>query len=106
MNNINLEKLRETIEKLSKDPSLRRTKQTVSGEWNTSDPTKPQFKSIIKTEKGEYTLFADLPVPQGGSALAPAPIPYCLFGIASCFASTLVTVATLEGKRLTDSSST
>ncbi|PSN83463.1 hypothetical protein B9Q01_04605 [Candidatus Marsarchaeota G1 archaeon OSP_D] len=100
MNNINLEKLRETIEKLSKDPSLRRTKQTVSGEWNTSDPTKPQFKSIIKTEKGEYTLFADLPVPQGGSALAPAPIPYCLFGIASCFASTLVTVATLEGKKI------
>ncbi|MDT7892333.1 MAG: OsmC family protein [Thermoproteota archaeon] len=100
MNNINLEKLRETIEKLKKDPSLRRTKQTISGEWNANDPTKPQFKSIIKTEKGEFTLLADLPLQQGGNMLAPGPIPYCLFGVAACFASTLAMVATLEGKKI------
>ncbi len=100
-NNVDVEAVNATVSKLKSDPNARRAKQTLNGEWNLNDPSKPQFASVLKTEKGgEYELLADQPSPQGGNGLAPGPIPYCLYGIAGCFAATLATIAALENTKL------
>ena len=97
LNNVNVGAVNATVTKLKGDPSARRMKQSLSGEWNLSDQSKPQFVTVLKTEKGgEFKLQADQPSPQGGNGLAPGPIPYCLYGIAGCFAATLATTAALE----------
>ena len=97
INNVNVDAVNATVTKLKSDPSARRMKQSMRGEWNLSDPSKPQFVALLKTEKaGEFKLEADQPSPQGGNGLAPGPIPYCLYGIAGCFAATLATTASLE----------
>src|SRR5579875_992372 len=101
LNNVNVEAVNSTVSKLKSDPSARKVKQSLSGEWNLQDATKPQFVSFLKTEKGgEYKLLADQPSPQGGNGQAPGPIPYCLYGIAGCFAATLATTAALENTKL------
>ena len=50
-NNVDVEAVNATVSKLKSDPNARRAKQTLNGEWNLNDPSKPQFASILKTEK-------------------------------------------------------
>ena len=100
-NNVNVEGVNATVRKLKSDTNARFVKQKLSGEWNLNDSSKPQFTSILKIERGgEYKLLADQPTHQGGNGLAPGPIPYCLYGIAGCFAASLATIAALENTKL------
>ena len=97
LNNVNVDAVNATVTRSKSDPSARRMKQSLIGEWNLRDPSNPQFFAVLKTEKGgEFKLQADQPSPQGGNGIAPGPIPYCLYGIAGCFAATLATTAALE----------
>jgi uncharacterized OsmC-like protein len=101
LNNVNVDSLSATVTRLKNDLATRKMKQMLSGEWNLTDPSQPQFSSVLKTERGgEFKLVADQPTPQGGNGLAPGPVPFCLYGIASCFAATLATNAALENTEI------
>lgn len=96
LNNVNVEAVKATIARLKNDSSSRKTKQVLSGEWNI-DSSKPQFVAWLKTEREPMIkVESDQSIAQGGKGLTPNPIHYCLYGIASCFAATLATIAALE----------
>ena len=96
MNHINEKALGKTIEMFSKEPEKAVKEFSVEGEWILEEGA-PQFRSRIPFERGEATLSMDNPTPMGGSGSAPNPLQYCLFGLASCFASTYMMVATQKG---------
>ncbi len=93
MNHINLSGIATTVETLKSDPSKSKKTHQVKGEWNPKD-TGPQFSATVSYEKGESTLVMDSPTGLGGTGNAPNPIQYCLYGMAACFTSTFVTIAT------------
>ncbi|MHB1286410.1 MAG: OsmC family protein [Leptospirales bacterium] len=97
MNHINLEALDRTIAAFKSDPSKALKENILTGEWAVGDEGGPQFQSQLSFEKGSVTLSMDNPGPMGGSGLAPGPLQYCLFGMASCFAGTFMMVAAQAG---------
>lgn len=96
MNHVNEKTLGKTIEMFSKEPAKAVKEFSVEGEWILEEGF-PQFRSRVPFESGEVTLLMDNPTPMGGSGSAPNPLQYCLFGLASCFASTYMMVATQKG---------
>ncbi len=69
--------------------------KSVTGECSFGDG--PHFSATVEFAKGKTTLTADNPPFMGGGGVAPDPINYCLFGTASCFAGTLMTVVAERG---------
>jgi uncharacterized OsmC-like protein len=100
LNNVNLDKLRTTVEKAKEKLSILKKVNKVEGEWLLVGRGGPQFKAMIRTEKGEITLEADQPSFLGGSGTAPGPMIYCLYGVTSCFAATFATIAAEKGVEL------
>jgi uncharacterized OsmC-like protein len=96
MNHVNEKALGKTIDMFSKEPEKAIKEFSVEGEWILEEGA-PQFRARIPFENGEVTLAMDNPTPMGGSGSAPNPLQYCLFGLASCFASTYMMVATQKG---------
>lgn len=96
MNHVNLDAVKKTIEIFSREPEKALKENVLNGEWVTG-ASGPQFKADLTFEKGSAVLTMDNPTPMGGTGSAPNPLQYCLFGMASCFASTYVMVATQKG---------
>jgi uncharacterized OsmC-like protein len=96
MNHVNLNALEKTLAAFTADPSKAKRENVLTGEWNVSG-SGPQFSARVSFEKGSAVLEMDNPEPMGGTGLAPGPLQYCLFGMASCFAGTFMMVATQEG---------
>jgi uncharacterized OsmC-like protein len=96
MNHVNLDAIRKTVEVFTKEPEKAVKENVVNGEW-VMEESGPQFKATLSYEKGSATLTMDNPTPMGGTGSAPNPLQFCLFGMASCFASTYVMVATQKG---------
>lgn len=92
MNRVNMDNLNSTIEKAKKNPDVLRKVNRIEGEW-LLEGEGPQFRAVIKTEKGDYTLEADQPSFLGGKGTAPGPMIYCLYGVTSCFAATFASIA-------------
>ena len=99
MNNINAEAMRAFIESAKKDSSQARKSKKVAGEWAFAEG-KPQFSATIEFANGKATLVADSPPFLGGHGRAPDPLQYCLFGLAACYASTFMALATEKGLAL------
>lgn len=96
MNHVNLDAIKKTIEVFLKEPAKAIKENVVNGEW-VMEESGPQFKANLSYENGSAVLTMDNPTPMGGTGSAPNPLQYCLFGTASCFASTYVMVATQKG---------
>jgi len=96
MNHVNLEAIKKTVELFSREPEKGIKENVLNGEW-VMEESGPQFKASLSYEKGSAILTMDNPTPMGGTGSAPNPLQYCLFGMASCFASTYVMVATQKG---------
>ncbi len=99
MNNVNAEKMREFVESVKKDPSQALKRKSVVGRW-VFEEGKPQFTATLEYPKGSVTLSCELPPFGGGWGTSPDPIQYCLYGLAACFAATLMATATGEGIEL------
>lgn len=97
INNINLKNLNGFIEEAKKDKSRAKRTLSVSGKWNLKGK---QFTARVNYEKGSVVLKAEQPTNQGGKGTAPNPNLYCLFGLASCFASTIATIAASKNVKL------
>lgn len=97
-NNINLEGIKATVERVEKDLAAAKKVNRIDGDWNIEGG--PQFRAIVTFEKGKATLEADQPTFLGGGGTMPGPMIYCLYGSASCYAATFATLAALEGIEL------
>lgn len=95
INNIDVSKLKGTVDALKKDMSKAKKINRIEGEWNVGDG--PQFSATIEFENGKVKLMTDQPTFLGGGGQQPGPMIYCLYGAASCYAATFATLAAMEG---------
>jgi len=98
LNNVDTEKLKQTIEAFTADPSKAKKVNTVEGEWSPGGG--PQFSATVTFEGGTATLEADQPTGLGGGGSTPGAMIYCLYGSASCYAATFATFAAMVGGEL------
>ncbi len=95
LNNVDVEKLKETAAALEADLAKAKKVIKIEGEWNLGEG--PQFSATVSFEGGTIKFEADQPTFLGGGGTAPGPMLYCLYGSASCYAATFATVAATEG---------
>ena len=96
LNHVDLEKIEKTVKAMKSDPGNTKRVNRVEGEWTCHESSGPQFKAELQLETGRFTLEADSPSFLGGNGSRPGPLNYCMFGLASCFASTFMTLAAVE----------
>lgn len=97
VNHVDLEKIESSVAGMKADPTKARRLNRIEGEWSCEGSRSPQFKAELQLEGGKFALEADSPTFLGGSGTRPGPLNYCVFGLTSCFASTFMTVAAMEG---------
>jgi uncharacterized OsmC-like protein len=93
---MNLEGMKTFMEEVKQDPSKAKKSKKIECSWN-FDEGKPQIESKVQHPRGETILRSDFAPFMGGEGLAPDPVQYCLFGLAACFAGTLMSTATMMG---------
>ncbi len=93
MNNVNMNKIMEFVDGVKKDPNNAKKSKRIVGEWN-SQEGEPQFFSDVEFANGKIRLESDMAPFLGGNGKAPDPLQYCLYGLASCYANTFVSIAT------------
>ncbi len=96
-----MEELQKTIAKAKEDLASVKRKPKIVGDWIFEDEGKPQFRSEVSVEKGKFILEADMPSDLGGWGSKPGPLHFCIFGLASCYATTFAMIAAMEGIKLT-----
>jgi len=90
-----MKEMEKFVEAVKKDSKQAIREKSVTGEWVFRDG-QPQFVSELKYSKGSVSLACELPSFAGGWGSSPDPMQYCLYGLAACYASTLVAIATNE----------
>jgi uncharacterized OsmC-like protein len=99
MNNVNLEQMQKFMDAVKKEPKQALKEKSVTGEWIFQEG-KPQFVAEIPFQKGKVSLTCEMPHFAGGWGSSPDPLQYCLYGLAACYATTLVATATNENVKL------
>jgi len=101
LNNVNLDKLNQSISKGKENKDTLKKPVKLQGEWN-FDPQKGyQFKTELGYEKGKEVIEIDSPSFLGGEGNRLGPMAYCIAGITSCFIGTFVGIASQKGIKLT-----
>ena len=101
LNNVDLEKIAQTVAAGKKDRTTLRRPVKLHGEWNLDSTKDYQFRTELSYEKGKELIEIDSPSFMGGCGRRLGPMAYCVAGITSCFISTFVTVAAGQGIKLT-----
>ncbi|MGI0047264.1 MAG: OsmC family protein [Nitrosotalea sp.] len=100
VNNVDLDKIAQTVENGKKENSTLKKPVKLYGEWNL-DPSKGyQFRTELSFEKGKQVIEIDSPSFMGGAGNRLGPMGYCVAGITSCFIGTLVSIASVKGIKL------
>ena len=101
LNNVDLEKISQTIENGKKDKAALRKPVKLQGEWILDSTKGYQFRTELGYEKGKQVLEIDSPSFLGGNGNMLGPMAYCIAGITSCFIATLASVAASQAVKLT-----
>jgi len=96
LNNVNLERLNQTVEEAKADTAKAKRVTRVEGHWNMEEG-RPQFTGVLKYESGQVTVDADQPTAMGGGGRLPGPLHYCMYGLAACYAATFASMAAMMG---------
>jgi uncharacterized OsmC-like protein len=100
INNVDLDKVAQTIKEGKNDPSSLRKPVKLQAEWNLNADKPYQFRTELSYEKGKQVVEIDSPSFLGGNGNRLGPMAYCVAGITSCFIATFVTVASSKDIRL------
>lgn len=101
LNNVNLDKLNQTISNGKDDKNTLKKPVKLQGEWN-FDPQKGyQFKTELGFEKGKEVIEIDSPSFLGGEGNRLGPMAYCIAGITSCLIGIFVGIVSQKGIKLT-----
>jgi uncharacterized OsmC-like protein len=95
-NNVNITEIESFVSAIREDPSKAKKQKRVAGTW-VFDECQPQFVSTLEFATGAVTVASELPPFAGGWGTSPDPVQYCLYGLAACFAVTLMATAASEG---------
>ncbi len=98
LNNVNLEKMRESADALRRGEVPPEKDFTVEGEWSFGDH---QFRAVLEFERGRVEVFTDQPTPAGGKGNAPNPVQYCVFAMVACYSTTFMSIAAKRGVEIT-----
>jgi uncharacterized OsmC-like protein len=101
LNNVDLEKISQTIESGKKDMSALRKPVKLQGEWILDSTKGYQFRTELGYEKGNQVIEIDSPSFLGGNGNTLGPMAYCVAGITSCFIATFASVAAGQAVKLT-----
>lgn len=101
LNNVDLEKLSQTVENGRKDKTALRKPVKLQGEWILDSKKGYQFRTELAYERGKQVIEIDSPSFLGGNGNRLGPMAYCIAGITSCFIATFASVAASQGIRLT-----
>jgi hypothetical protein len=96
INNVDLEKVSNTIAKGKEDKNTLRKPVKLQGEWNLDPNSEFQFKTELAFEKGSKVIEIDSPSFLGGEGNRLGPMAYCIAGITSCFIGTFVGIAAIQ----------
>jgi uncharacterized OsmC-like protein len=99
INNVDVERVKATVATVKAAPEQAKRPNRVEVHWQFAED-RPQMSATVTVEGTPFTLEADSPRFLGGGGLRPGPVPYCLFGFATCYAATLASVAAEQGVRL------
>jgi uncharacterized OsmC-like protein len=97
MNNVDLDKLNQTVEAGKKDKASLKKPVKLQGEWNLDSSKGYQFRTELAYEKGKQVIEIDAPTFLGGSGNRLGPMAYCVAGMTSCFIGIFVNVASSQG---------
>jgi uncharacterized OsmC-like protein len=100
-NNVDLSVLGAVLQQAQEDPAVLKFQKRVEGTWNFRHGS-PAYSANVTHGNTTTQLQADIAPGFGGTGLAPDPLQYLLFGLGSCYAATLVTVASMEGVDLAE----
>lgn len=101
LNNVDLEKISQTIESGKKDKTALRKPVKLQGEWILDSIKGYQFRTELSYEKGKQVIEIDSPSFLGGNGNTLGPMAYCIAGITSCFIATFTSVAASQAVKLT-----
>lgn len=99
INNVDVDRVEQTIAAVQANPDQAKRTNRVEVTWQFTE-SRLQMVGTAVVEGKPMTLEADSPTFLGGGGLRPGPIPYCLFGFATCYAGTFAGVAAEQGVRL------
>ena len=100
LNNVDLEKIAQTVTNGKKDKATLKKPVKLQGEWNLDSSKGYQFRTELSFEKGKQVIEIDSPSFLGGGGNKPGPMAYCIAGMASCFIGTFVSLAASQGIKL------
>ncbi|MEO0143412.1 MAG: OsmC family protein [candidate division WOR-3 bacterium] len=98
INNVNVEAIKETREKILRNEWPAKRPYIVEGEWVFDKEV--QFIGKIEYPQGEIEIPVDNVPAMGGHGNAPNPVQICTFGMISCYAYTFVSVAAEMGIKI------
>ena len=101
INNVDLDKVSNTVTKGKEDKNTLKKPVKLQGEWNLDSNSEFQFKTELPFEKGRETIEIDSPSFLGGDGNRLGPMAYCVAGITSCFIGTFAGIASQQGVKLT-----
>lgn len=101
LNNVDLEKISQTIESGKKDKAALRKPVKLQGEWILDSTKGYQFRTELGYEKGKQVIEIDSPSFLGGNGNTIGPMAYCIAGMTSCFIATFASVAASQAVELT-----
>ena len=101
INNVDLDKVSNTVAKGKEDKNTLKKPVKLQGEWNLDPNSEYQFRTELSSEKGSKVIEIDSPSFLGGNGNRLGPMAYCIAGITSCFIGTFVGIAAQKGVKLT-----
>jgi uncharacterized OsmC-like protein len=98
VNNVHLNLLRETEKKARSQGNSFPTQKVITGRLTLNGS--PEFEATVSSSVSRFTFQTDEPPALGGTGVNPTPLTYLLFGLVSCYATSLANQCALSGVKL------
>ncbi len=98
VNNVDLDIVRESSKKAQENSGHFEVEKHIEGEFHLEGS--PMFTADLMSERAVFTTGADEPGLLGGKGVHATPLNYLMFGVMSCYASTLAIQAGMKGVKL------
>jgi len=98
LNNVDLELLKASAAKASEKDGHFEIEKQINGEFHVNGS--PMFTAELMSENAKFIMGADEPTVLGGMGIHATPLNFLMFGVMSCFASTVAIQAAKKGLAL------
>lgn len=99
-NNIDLELIKNSAYNAHSHGNSLAVEKIIEGTFNLEGS--PMFSAQVKSDTTTTVLGCDEPRVLGGQGIQPTPLTYLLFGVISCYASTLAMQCAMDELKITE----